>query len=42
MVKYLAAAIGSCVHVAGVLGFLSHVENEGHETVFLGPATGID
>lgn len=39
--KVLAAAIGNCVHVAGVLGFLSLAEQEGHQTVFLGPATPI-
>ncbi len=40
--KYLGAAIGNCVHVAGVLGFLDLAEREGHETVFLGPATPLD
>ncbi len=40
--KYLGAAIGNCVHVAGVLGFLDLAEQEGHETIFLGPATPIE
>jgi methylmalonyl-CoA mutase cobalamin-binding subunit len=40
--KILGAAIGSCVHVAGVLRFLTLAEEEGHETVFLGFATPID
>ncbi|MFW9886816.1 MAG: cobalamin-dependent protein [Candidatus Thorarchaeota archaeon] len=40
--RILGAAIGSCVHVAGVLRFLSLAENEGHETHFLGPATQIE
>jgi methylmalonyl-CoA mutase cobalamin-binding subunit len=41
-VKILGAAIGSCVHVAGVLRFLNLAKEDGHETVFLGPATPID
>ncbi|MDF1538336.1 MAG: cobalamin B12-binding domain-containing protein [Candidatus Thorarchaeota archaeon] len=40
--KILGAAIGSCVHVAGVLRFLALAEEDGHETTFLGPATPID
>ncbi len=40
--KILGAAIGSCVHVAGVLRFLTLAEEEGHETTFLGPAVSID
>ncbi|MCK5150386.1 MAG: cobalamin B12-binding domain-containing protein [Candidatus Thorarchaeota archaeon] len=40
--KILGAVIGSCVHVAGVLRFLTLAEDDGHETVFLGPATPID
>ena len=40
--KILGAVIGSCVHVAGVLRFLTLAEEDGHETVFLGPATPID
>jgi len=41
-VKILGAAIGGCVHVAGILRFLSLAEEEGFETVFLGPATPVD
>jgi len=41
-VKILGAAIGSCVHVAGVIRFLTLAEEEGHETIFLGTATPID
>jgi methylmalonyl-CoA mutase cobalamin-binding subunit len=40
--KILAASIGNCVHVAGVLRFLSFAEQEGYETLFLGLATPID
>ncbi len=40
--RILGAAIGSCVHVAGVLRFLTLAEEEGHETIFLGPAVSID
>lgn len=40
--RILGAAIGSCVHVAGVLRFLSLAEAEGHETLFLGPSVDID
>lgn len=40
--KILGAAIGNCVHVAGVFRFLSLAEIEGHDTVFLGPAVSID
>jgi len=34
----VAAAIGECVHVAGVLNFLHLAEQAGWRTVFLGPA----
>jgi len=34
----LGAALGDCVHVAGVLHFLALAEEEGWETCFLGPA----
>lgn len=37
----LAAAIGNCVHVAGVYNFLRFAEQQGYETVFLGPAVPI-
>lgn len=36
--KILAAAIGDCVHVAGIYNFLRLAEGEGYQTVFLGPA----
>lgn len=42
MKKILGAAIGECVHVAGVYNFLSLAEQEGIETVFLGPAVCLD
>lgn len=38
----LGASIGNCVHVAGVMHFLSLAEEEGYQTEFLGPATSID
>ncbi len=34
----LGAAIGDCVHVAGVINFLALAAEEGYRTVFLGPA----
>jgi len=37
----LAAAIGDCVHVAGILGFLELAKRAGYETTFLGPATPV-
>jgi hypothetical protein len=37
-VKILAAAIGNCVHVAGVQAFLEIARGQGHMTMFLGPA----
>ncbi len=40
--RILGAAIGSCVHVAGVLRFLTLAEEEGNETIFLGTAVSID
>ena len=40
--RILGAAIGSCVHVAGVLRFLTLAEEEGHEAIFLGTAVSID
>lgn len=39
--KIIGAAIGNCVHTAGLLRFLSLAEEEGYETIFLGPATPI-
>ncbi len=40
--KVLGAAIGNCVHIAGVLRFLNIAEREGYEAIFLGPAVPID
>ncbi|HEY3314465.1 MAG TPA: methionine synthase [Bacillota bacterium] len=37
----VAAAIGDCVHVAGVLSFLQLAEEQGFKTVFLGPAVPV-
>lgn len=37
----VAAALGECVHVAGVMNFLRLAESAGWRTVFLGPATSI-
>lgn len=36
--KILGAAVGDCVHVAGVVKFLTLAEEQGYETEFLGPA----
>jgi len=36
--KILGAAVGNCVHVAGIQAFLSVARTHGHTTVFLGPA----
>ncbi len=38
----LGASIGNCVHVAGVYHFLQIAEQEGYETIFMGPAVSID
>jgi methylmalonyl-CoA mutase cobalamin-binding subunit len=38
----VAAALGECVHVAGVLNFLRLAEATGWRTVFLGPAVTIE
>ncbi len=38
----VAAALGECVHVAGILNFLRLAEAAGWRTVFLGPAVAID
>ncbi len=37
----VAAALGECVHVAGVMNFLRLAESAGWRTVFLGPATPV-
>lgn len=42
MKKFLGAAIGNCVHVGGVVNFLRLVEEQGHQTEFLGAAVSID
>jgi len=42
MSRILGAALGKCVHVAGILSFLNLAEQMGHETSFLGPATPIE
>src|SRR5512138_2859801 len=38
----IAAALGECVHVAGISNFLRLAENAGWKTVFLGPAVPIE
>ncbi len=38
----VAAALGECVHVAGISNFLRLAEDAGWRTVFLGPAVSID
>ena len=38
----IGASIGNCVHVAGAAHFLSLAEDEGFETLFLGPAVSVD
>ena len=38
----VAAALGECVHVAGVMKFLHLAESAGWRTVFLGPAVSIE
>lgn len=39
--RILGAAVGDCVHVAGVVNFLRLAEDQGYETEFLGPATSV-
>ncbi len=39
--RILGAAVGNCVHVAGIQAFLSIARANGHTTVFLGPAVPI-
>ena len=41
MKTVVAGALGECVHVAGVMGFLRLAEAAGWRTVFLGPAVSI-
>ena len=38
----VAAALGECVHVAGIANFLRLAEAAGWKTVFLGPAVPIE
>jgi len=38
----IAAALGECVHVAGISGFLRLAETAGWRTVFLGPAVPME
>lgn len=40
--KIIAGALGSCVHVAGIVGFLKLAEESGYETRFLGAAVPVD
>jgi methylmalonyl-CoA mutase cobalamin-binding subunit len=42
MKTVVAAALGECVHVAGVMNFLRLAEAAGWRTVFLGPAVSVD
>ncbi len=42
MKTVVAAALGECVHVAGVMNFLRLAEAAGWKTVFLGPAVPIE
>jgi len=42
MKKVIAASIGNCVHVAGIMNFLTLAEREGYATRFLGAAISID
>lgn len=42
MKTVIAAALGECVHVAGVLSFLRLAEVAGWRAIFLGPATPVE
>ncbi len=42
MTKILAASLGECVHVAGIMNFLRLAEAQGYSTEFLGPATPVE
>ena len=37
----IGAALGECVHVAGVVNFLRLAEEQGYKTVSLGPAVSV-
>jgi len=39
--RILGAALGNCIHVAGIINFLSLAEQEGYDTVFLSPKIAI-
>ncbi|MCL2220704.1 MAG: cobalamin B12-binding domain-containing protein [Oscillospiraceae bacterium] len=38
----IGCSMGNCVHVAGAAHFLNLAEDEGYETLFLGPAVSVD
>ena len=38
----IGASLGNCVHVAGAVHFLNLAQEAGYETLFLGPAVGVD
>ena len=38
----IGASLGNCVHVAGAAHFLTLAEDEGYETLFLGPAVSVE
>jgi methanogenic corrinoid protein MtbC1 len=40
--RTVAGALGECVHVVGLLGFLRPAEAAGWRTVFLGPAVPVE
>ena len=40
--RIMGASIGNCVHVAGVVHFLNQAEDEGYQSIFLGPAIAVD
>lgn len=42
MKKIIVASIGNCIHVAGMMNFLSLAEREGYANQFLGAAISID
>ncbi|NLE34061.1 MAG: cobalamin B12-binding domain-containing protein [Bacteroidales bacterium] len=42
MKKIIGAALGSCVHVAGLHHFLEIAEREGYQSISFGPAVGVD
>ena len=42
MKKILGAAVGGCVHVAGILSFLSSANKIGFQTKFLGTAVSAE